>query len=237
MASSSLILWQGASLLDGSPIAVVLTGLGGSSSNVKTGRIPQAWIIRSDLAAHTAVKTGADAAVCGDCKHRPFLGGQCYVARVAWRAPRSIYAALSRGSYAPVDWAALSSTLQSVSAVRIGAYGDPAAVPVEVWASLRAAMPEGARMLGYTHQWRSAPVELSRFAMASVDTEAEYLAAQSFDVWRTFRVRAAGETLLPGEAQCPAAKEAGKRRTCETCRACDGSARGSQRASMTIAAH
>ena len=66
----SAILWAGRSAIDGSPIALVATGLGRSSRNEKTGGIVQTWIIRTDMSPTDAVATGADAAICGDCPHR-----------------------------------------------------------------------------------------------------------------------------------------------------------------------
>ena len=40
------ILYCGPSLLDGSPIIVVITGLSGRSTNTKTGKMAQTWILR-----------------------------------------------------------------------------------------------------------------------------------------------------------------------------------------------
>jgi hypothetical protein len=70
------VIYRGPSLLDGTPIvAVALLG----SSNRKTGNMVQTYILRDDMRPTLAVQTGADSAICGNCKHRPFLGGACYV--------------------------------------------------------------------------------------------------------------------------------------------------------------
>lgn len=73
---SGLILFNGPSVLDGSPIVVVATK---NTTNQKTGPMIQTWIIRADMAPAVAVKKGADTAICGKCPHRHFSGGGCYV--------------------------------------------------------------------------------------------------------------------------------------------------------------
>jgi len=87
--------------------------------------------------------------------------------------------------------------------VRLGAYGDPAAVPFQVWQALLA---YAAAWTGYTHQWRRAP-ELAAYCMASVDTPGERAEAR-FLGFRTFRVRAAGQAVETREVVCPASAEA-----------------------------
>ena len=64
------ILYEGPSVIDGQPIVVIVNKLNGSD-NAKTGAIVQSFIIRSDIAPTDALKTGADASVCGECEHRP----------------------------------------------------------------------------------------------------------------------------------------------------------------------
>ena len=55
--------------------------------------------------------------------------------------------------------------------------------------------------------------------------------------WRTFRVAMPGHIdRLPKEAVCPASAEAGKKLSCETCRACDGAGTG-KKGSVVIKAH
>ena len=78
---SGAVIYNGPSVIDGSPIVVVLTGIRGSSSNPKTGRMVQSWILREDMHPVEALKTGADASICGQCPHRPDADGRrsCYV--------------------------------------------------------------------------------------------------------------------------------------------------------------
>lgn len=229
---SAAILYAGPSMLDGSPIVAVMTGHDKPSHNEKTGAIPQVWILRSDVAPHDAVKSGDDAAVCGDCPLRPSAAAKgaptCYVR--TFQAPLSIFRKHERGGYRYLQ----ADDLLAINAptIRIGAYGDPAAVPESVWASLL--FLTGAKILGYTHQWRRFP-GLSLYAMASVESPAAASEAHALG-FRTFRVMSANDAPNRGEALCPASREAGYRRTCATCGACDGAARGN-RASIAIFAH
>lgn len=225
--ADGLILFEGPSALDGAPIVVVATGLRSASANAKTGGMVQTYILRADVAPTDAIRTGADASICGDCPHRgdgTGAGRTCYVN--VGQGPLAVFRAYQRGAYAPVtDWDAFAGR-----AVRFGIYGDPAAVPVAVWARL-ASLARG--RTGYTHQWRTRP-ELRDYCMASVDTEAEAVEARAAG-WRYFRVALPGAAArLESEAVCPASAEAGKKLTCSACLACGG---GSRRGSIVIQAH
>ena len=71
MAANGVVLYRGPSRLDGAPIVVVATGLQRPSENEKTGPMVQTWILRSDEHPVSAVHSGADASICGDCPLRP----------------------------------------------------------------------------------------------------------------------------------------------------------------------
>jgi hypothetical protein len=218
---TGFIIYRGPSLLDGAPIVVIAVT---ASSNRKTGNMVQTYILRADCHPVEAIKTGADASICGDCKHRPALGGACYV--VVPQGPASVYRAFVAGKY---PTAPNLPALGAGRMVRLGTYGDPGAVPVEVWESLTA-RADG--RTGYTHQWRNPSLaadhraRLLRLCMASVDSPAEARAATAAG-YRYFRIRAAGEPIQPLEFTCPASEEAGKRLTCTNCGACDGTRRQS----------
>ena len=49
MLKNSYVAWEGASLIDGSPIALILTGFVNYSSNRKTGRVLQSWILQQNI--------------------------------------------------------------------------------------------------------------------------------------------------------------------------------------------
>lgn len=222
-----MILYEGPSQLDGAPIVVILT----ESRNRKTGGMLQTWIMRADVAPHEALKSGADSSVCGDCKHRPFNGGACYV-RV-FQAPLVVWKAWRRGNYQAAGSLDAIAERGAGHSIRLGAYGDPAAVPVEIW---RALVSRAAAWTGYTHQWRDAvAAPLQSLAMASTDSHDELADARAAG-WRSFRVRAPFEPLAGKEIVCPASDEAGKKTTCESCRACGGTG-AKARADIAIVAH
>lgn len=224
-----MILYQGSSMIDGRPIVAIATGLQSASSNIKTGDMVQTWIMPADVAPHVATRTGADRSVCGDCPHRPAAAGSCYV--TVHHGPLSVFRAVGRGKYPTLDLttgAGLSAF--SGRSVRLGAWGDPAAVPAYVW---RAITDHADAWTGYTHQWATCDQALQAWCMASVDTASDMKRAQAMG-WRTFRTRLPGERLQERETICPASSEAGKRLTCSQCLACGG---GSRRGSIAIIAH
>jgi hypothetical protein len=231
---SGVILYEGPSAIDGKPIVVIATRIVTASTNAKTGDMVQTFIIRSDIAPMDALRSGADASVCGDCMHRPANKGSCYV--TVGRAPTSVYKAYLRGRYARpgVDYdARIIPALFAGLMFRLGTYGDPAAAPFQVW---RAATLHAAGHNGYSHQWRD-----KRFAafkllcMASADNEQDFADAHAAG-WRTFRVKTADAPRLSKEVQCPASKEMGHKTSCAECKACGGT-EAKARASVVINAH
>jgi hypothetical protein len=227
------ILWRGASELDGQPIVVIATGLGKSSRNSKTGDLIQTWILREDVSPTDAVNSGADKSICGSCIHRGTIengknvGRSCYV--TIFQAPLNVWKSYRRGIYPQ----ATNETLAG-RRVRLGSYGDPASVPVDVWKALLADSLSGT---GYTHQWRDCPTAFSQWVMASCDDQED-----SFDAavlgYRTFRVTAldSRRDKQAGEVVCPASEEAGKKTNCAACLACGGT-NAKARANIVISVH
>lgn len=231
MAANGLILYEGPSMLDGAPIVVIATGIKTASTNGKTGAMIQTYILRSDMPPIEAVKSGQDESICGGCTHRGDGTGKarsCYVTLM--HGPRGVYAAYKRGSY-PRGTADFTGRM-----VRLGTYGDPCAVPLDVWkTTLKGA--EG--WTGYTHQWQDTSVsftEWAPFVMASVDTEGELRLAHKMG-YRTFRVTPIGVGPIKGlEIVCPASHEAGQKTECFDCKACMGTS-AKARVSIQIMAH
>lgn len=221
------VVYDGPSQIDGERIVVIVAALQ-RSRNSKTGHMVQTYIIRPDMHPVEAVRRGADVSICGDCKHRGDLGvgRSCYV--TLSHGPSNVWKSYQRGVY-PAMNAAAAGLFLSGKMIRIGTYGDPAAVPLDVWQDLTSCA-EG--WTGYTHQWRKLGADWARLVMASADTLAEAREAQDAG-WRTFRVGIESE---PREVRCPASAEMGKKAVCADCRACMGLA-GKARASIVIAPH
>lgn len=221
------VAYRGPSQIDGAPITLVV--LTGESTNRKTGSMVQTYIIRADIDPVAAIKTGADVSICGDCRHRgdgTGKGRSCYVN--VGQGALSVYRAMQRGRYvtaAPEMIAALITGRR----LRIGTYGDPAAVPVDVW---RALLARVAGHTGYSHQWRKLDAaQWSPLVMASADSEDDVDGARILG-YRTFRVRRADAPMVADEISCPASEEAGKRTQCDKCGLCAGT---SARTPKTIA--
>ena len=237
------IIYKGPSIIDGSPIVCIVTGLADSSSNSKTGAMLQTWIIRSDIDPITASRTGNDVSVCGTCLHKgtPDLSKvngwannrTCYVALN--QAPTAVYRTMKRGSY-PMASQDETAELGRDRMVRLGSYGDPAALPQDVFKAL---ISEAKGHTGYTHA-RGAGVDYANL-MVSADNKKQAM-GYHLNGKRTFRVIPVKQwqdngraSLLKTEVLCPASKEAGQKATCETCRLCSGSSLRAK--SIAIVAH
>lgn len=218
-----MVVYEGPSVLNGEPIVGIITGLTAPSQNRKTGPMAQLWILDASEEPHEAVRTGQDASVCGDC---PARGKWCYV--TTFQGPLSIYRTWKRGGYEEC----YSSARLRGKALRLGAYGDPAALPIE---TIRRLARDCDRFTGYTHQWKRCSSELRQYCMASVDTVSDQEQA-SRSGWRTFRVSADGGKLR-GESVCPASTESGIDITCFECGACDGRHRERVKGHIVIKAH
>ena len=222
--ATGVVLYEGPSQLPGQSgnIVVIATGTRRPSQNEKTGDMLQVWIMAQGEEPTAAIKSGADSAVCGGCKHRRGQGGGCYV--VPHQGPLTVYRSWAKGRYPKLTEAATRRLLAGAH-IRFGAYGDPAAVPPHILVPL---MAGAKRRTGYTHQWHKAGVEvesvgwLKPWIMASADTPGEVALAHSLG-WRTFRTTLPGEAGLPGEVVCLADSEA---RPCAACGLCNGGDRG-----------
>lgn len=235
--TNTFIIYQGPSMLDGAPIAVLATGFDTVSTNSKTGGLIQTYIIRSDIAPMNAIWTGQDASICGNCIHRGLYDQElkkwikprsCYVK--VFQAVTGMYKAFKRGSYSVMPASEISERFSGLK-VRFGAYGDPAAIPFEVWAPIQEAANS---WTGYTHQWRDCDPRIASICMASADTLQDHIDAKKLG-YRTFRTLADSDQQVKGEATCPASKEAGYKLQCSECMACSGGTK--RRGSIAIRIH
>jgi len=217
------VIFEGPSMLTGDPILVVATAKNG---NRKLGDVLQLWAIPLEEPI-AAVKSGGDAAVCGDCKFRGDGTGAervCYVEH--WRSVENIWQARDKAARtSPADFAELIRGKQ----IRITSYGDPVAVPLAVWTPLLAT---AAGWTAYTHQWRRRLANPFRaWCMASVDTVAEQLEAERRG-WRTFRVRQVDAPIGPNEILCPHERDPDVH--CDNCSLCRGQRRPAKSIVITV---
>lgn len=227
MNSNGVIVYDGPSMLDGEPILAILTGLEKPSKNDKTEDMLQLFIILRDVNPVDAIMDGLDSSICGDCKLRGENGKDraCYV-DVA-KSVQSVWNCYQRGNYPrefKANWRARMLRKGRKIALRLGAYGDPAALPIAIIDKLFVAIkPETST--GYTHQWANmrSNARLKRYCMASVDSVEEYAQAKALG-WRTFRVRNESESLGDLEVVCPAADESPSSNvmSCARCGLCNG---------------
>lgn len=244
---NGIVVYRGPSAIDGAPIAAVLTGLKRPSANVKTGRMLQLWILPLVSDPLASLRSGADASVCGMCPMRPhFRCAKCdrrkpltsrrrrrccgrYMRRVrpcyvdVSKAPQGIAKCLARGGYREVLELRAIAEVTAGSKVRLGAWGDPAALP---YAVLVALVSRAIGHTGYTHRPLTSADTLTAatLCMVSADTLTGAEAAWERGL-RTFRVGRPGERPVPGrETLCPAVRP-GSSVTCETCLRCDGATR------------
>ena len=240
---NTFIIYEGPSMLDGKDIVVLISGFKTRSKNDKTGDMFQTWILVKDIKPSLAAKMGADVSVCGDCPRRPVnttlsdslkaVEKKCYV--ILDYAPDSIFRAYQAGNYEKVTPAQVADMIRNhkrTRKLRIGSYGDPLAVPSEVFKPL---IDVAESFTGYTHQVKRANKEWSKYVMASADTKQQALEYQAAG-YRTFRVRAEKSTLLPNEIACPASKEAGRKSSCAKCSLCMGTTSKSKK-SVAIIEH
>lgn len=247
-----MLLYRGPSELEPSvDIAVILTS---GSKNSKTGAMHQLWILREDIYPLDAVNLREDESICGDCKHRKdAITGKrsCYVS-IVYGGPAAVYRSYKNGKYAETPIEELHKSLRNP--VRVGAYGDPAAIPAAIFTQIMAQIQQaGVGWTAYTHQWRRQQFShLKQYAMASVDSEAEHALAHATG-WRSFLTRDPASTALVSIGatrsrpifinnerliNCPASSESGARATCASCKLCNGKhSTTDKRASVWINLH
>lgn len=233
--TDAAVIYDGPSMIDGSPIVVIATY---SNSNRKTGGVLQTYILMRDLDPRAASKCGADFAICGNCPHRgnatndPKLalasGRSCYV--VIGQGPLNAWKSYQRGNVYPrvADHAGMSA-LGSGRTVRLGTYGDPAAVPSYIWESL---IEQAGASVGYTHQSGVQGADVRPdLCMVSADNLTDARAAWSRGE-RTFRVVSDYSEMQANEIACPSKRGV----QCADCRLCGGTSVQSPK-SIAIAVH
>lgn len=206
-----VVLYNGPSVLDNAPVVVIATF---STSNEKTGNMIQTWILRADVNPLTASKEFKDVSVCGNCPHRHNLKGACYV--TLHQAPLNVFKSFKKGIY-PNFEIQKHANLFKDRFIRLGAYGDPAAVPFKIWDDLLK-ITKGST--GYTHQLKHINFDnrIAEICMISADTETQAAQIQK-QGFKSFRVKTENMPLLENEITCLSVQSG---ISCIDCGLCDG---------------
>lgn len=223
----TIVTYRGPSVFD--PTSIIFSALTVGSDNAKTGNMPQQYIFRQDRKPTVAIKSGLDFALCGCCAARSFDLGGCYVHGYQqrldgyWKAWRDRPVATDEQILHTIGY----------RPVRLGAYGDTAAMPPDD--VLRLVRLARGRVTNYTHGHLTlgwAAVEWMRhFTMLSVESEDEAREAWRRG-WRTYRVTPKGGRTVKGhEIPCPFPPE-----QCYGCLLCDG-AKNLMKKSITVEVH
>lgn len=213
---NTYIVWEGLSSFDLTPLVLLLTL---HSQNKKTGNMLQTYILRQDILPSSAQKTGLDSATCGNCPHRPITAKNnpnhavCYVntaysVNAVWelytkdKLPYLHNYDLIRGRY-----------------LRIGTYGDPAMIPLEVWQKL---LDVCSGHTGYTSQWMEQfALPFQGILMASCNNLKAKQKAESLG-WKTYTNLPIGSLPPDNAQQCPYSTDSNNTVSCLTCRLCNG---------------
>ena len=193
-----MIFYEGPSQLDGSDIVGIITT---NSRNRKTGPVLQSWILN---ATTPPIEKNSDHGICGNCP----VKNACYVTK--FQAPLNVYKAYKKGGYQPLSKHKLHNQI-----LRLGAYGDPAAIPISIWKDLTKHTIDH---VGYTHQWRTCDPEFKNLCQAS--TESVSLTEEANKLgWKTFRIKNPEDERQKNEVIC---LNESKGYTCQQCGLCNG---------------
>lgn len=209
----SFIIYHGPAMLPykGTVTAVAFE----SCDNPKTGHcIAVAILPGKGVDAMAARGKGRDLACCGGCVFRSIASGGnggCYVSPLALMG----YAGAASSAWTAADPYAMPACPSLP--MRLGAYGDPAAIPLDAFHRLMAWHTGMA--WGYTHGWKHPNAQhLRTVCMASVETPQGQADAQAKG-WRVYRIiPTAGDRKATGLPLCESAKGV----ACVDCGQCSG---------------
>jgi hypothetical protein len=232
---SGYIMFQGRSAISDQSVVAIATM---HSQNDKTGNMVQLWILPSDLSPLAALKSNNNKGACGSCKLQGWFDGKKMQNRVCYvnvgQAPEGIFKAFKRGKYPNYNPKIHAKKIKGRK-IRLGAYGDPAALPCELLEHL---VGLSAGHTGYSHQLfdiaktdRPLADRLAKMLMVSCDDNAQHNTATAYG-WRTFTVKTPDGTTPADSIQCPFYSHNVQ---CEDCLLCSGSAKGAR--SIYVIAH
>ena len=201
-------------IYENSKIVAIATS---DSTNRKTGKGIQIWILDRTMHPSDSRKSGNDAKA--QCKGCPMASyGGCYVIDMPLT---SIYKKWKSGGYETIKLGTKAwNEFFAVPYVRLGAYGNPSCLPISIVASI-SNLAE--RVTGYFHDWHLMTADRARsygrFLMASTHP-ATYRAAKALGL-RTFTT---GKLASVGSYGIECLADS-KGLTCAECGLCDGTQR------------
>ena len=141
MIETGCIYWQGPSMIGKrEEIVFILTFPSNNPKdwNNKTGPMIQGYILPANREPRAALRWGRNSSICGSCplqgkfsrKLSKMVGRVCYV-RLE-QGVRAVWEKYKRGGYSIYNWREHDQKYIQGNPVRLGAYGDPAAVPVSI---------------------------------------------------------------------------------------------------------
>lgn len=226
------VMYEGPSLIGQGDVAAVATL---NSVNRKTGNMVQVWILPRHQGTLEAVRAGDNSAACGSC---PLMGvpyqeevtrsdGEVYTViklrnRVCYvnlgRLDSTVVKAYEKGRYATYNRRIHERWLRGRD-IRLGAYGDPAAIPDHLIIYLATV---GSGYTGYSHQLFALEEEraslLAKYLMASCHTPAQHAEAVRRG-WRPFTIVSKNQPQPMDAIECPFYTHGIQ---CEDCQLCQG---------------
>lgn len=197
-----MVLWEGESLVDGSPITLHGTI---NSTNRKTGPMGQTWIMRRDINPMAAIKSGQDVSVCGDCPLRSSINGGCYV--VPMHGPNNIFKSNDR-THKDV----FKSWILHYG-MRVGSYGDPVVIPFSIWEEY---LISSAFVTGYTHLWSTLNIDQRWKDWIMASTEGDNWEVAVAQGWSVFNIQT-NDNIPPHSSKCNSSAGG-----CFHCKKCNG---------------
>ena len=196
-----------------STVFSAVTGFTRPSANIKTGDMLQVTILSPSISPTDAKHSGGDSEYCGGENNPCPMHSVCYV--LEFQMPEQVWRAVHANKPEPIP--------TSPKAIRLGAYGDPAFLPLPLLAELT----KGKNYTGYTNQWRyGIDTEYARYCMASVTSLVDRAKAKKLG-YRTYRALHENEAPVKGEVMCPYYTSGGAVQ-CVDCRLCSGLASGAK---------
>lgn len=188
-------------------IKVIVTGTSRGSGNSKTGHMLQTWIIPDK--GFPRVGSLPARIVCGDCA----IEKACYV-------NRAVLSAVARTEYPPLQPDLLYKVSGSKTPIRLGAFGNPSAMPIEVARRLI----RNRAWTSYEAMWRTCDPAWQHISMASTQTIEDTETALSMG-WRCFLTVPENQVdvvLAHFESRGVQCLAQTKGIQCRSCRLCDG---------------